>query len=147
MRREAGSADANTELDSVAGLEIARNQRSHCLLEGAPAFTQRADDAKFVACQSGGEIAPVVKLSETMGQRNQHSIAGGVSMPVVDHLEIIDIDEGKVERPPFASPASKCCMALRRFGSWVSGSVRDACRAESRAWANVRSLCFKAVMS
>ena len=86
-------------------------------------------DRKLVPAQAGREITLPESAAEDLGQLDQHAVADLMAQTVVDHFEIVDVDEsyGVGGAQPRRQRAERCCKwssKRRRLGRSVSGSVR-----------------------
>ena len=102
-------------------------------LPGAGLVGARQAQDELVPAVPAQQVGAAQPAGPAGGQLAQQGVAGAVALPVVDHLEVVEVEDreaqrlaGPVRRGPGCAPAS--ASQARRLATPVSGSVAAAVR-------------------
>ena len=63
------------------------------LLRGRPRRGRRAEHGELVAAEAGDRVARADRGAQPVGDGDEQPVAGGVAEAVVDHLEVVEVEE------------------------------------------------------
>ena len=119
--RVVGEDDA----DAGAHVEAAAAHRDR-LLDGldqpvgdGPQVSGRAvhEVGELVAAEPRDGVAAAHQAGQPLADHGQDHVPGGVTVPVVDHLEVVEVEQEQAERPVAAGPAPPRCAPSAGPGS------------------------------
>ena len=104
IRRDGRQADAGPDREAFRFPdEVEIPDRRHDFLGNqlaAPGFAADQEQGEFVAAQPGQRVGFADPRLDQPGQADEQLVAGGVAAGVIDHFEVVQIQEADHMRPP-----------------------------------------------
>ena len=80
----------------------------------------RQDHGELVAADAIGAIGPAQRPAEQLAEAAQYAVAAGMAAPVVDRLELVEVDEEQAQRDLVAQRAGNLPVELLVEGAMVA---------------------------